>query len=544
MTAQDLQHAIQAAARALEAGQLDEASRMAQQVLAAAPGEPNACQIMGLVHMREGRAGEALKFIRKALKVAPTNPQILNMLGSALRTTGDVAGARKAFAKSIAANRGATNKSYVEPQINLANLDLGEGAREAARTGFEAVLTAQPGNGLALSGLARLAMLKNNPAEAHELAAKALEALPGNILSLLIKAEASVRLKNYEEALGEAKVLAARPDIEPTNNALALGFAAEAADKLARYDEAFALFTQANAQVAALNAAVMAEPPTPYHPAVVAQVQAYLAAHPDDTAPQVSDESAPPVFLVGFPRSGTTLLEQILLAHPKVTSLEEEQTFDRACRDLILAPDGLERLANLSEKEALRYRKTYWRDVKKLGAQIPEGGLLVDKQPLDTILLPLIAKIFPDAKILFALRDPRDVVLSCFQQRFDINQAMFQFLDLQTAASYYDQVMTLGRAARLIYPLHLHEVRYDAIVADLEAEARAVIKFLGLEWTDDVLEYRSQITQRAINTPSVSQVVQPIYTSATGKWRNYDNHMAPVRHLLDPWAEQFGYEVG
>ena len=149
------------------------------------------------------------------------------------------------------------------------------------------------------------------------------------------------------------------------------------------------------------------------------------------------------VFLVGFPRSGTTLLEQILASHGDVDAMEERDCLTRAFDDFVMKDGGLDRLARMRGAELDPWRKAYWKYAADSGFS-PERGVFIDKMPLNTVLLPVIAKLFPGAKILFALRDPRDVVLSCFRRRFGMSPQMYRFLTLEGAAAYYDQVMTLG----------------------------------------------------------------------------------------------------
>jgi hypothetical protein len=162
--------------------------------------------------------------------------------------------------------------------------------------------------------------------------------------------------------------------------------------------------------------------------------------------------------------------------------------------------------------------------------------------PLNATLLPVIYRLFPQAKIVFAVRDPRDCVLSCYQQRFGMNAAMFQLLRLETAAAYYDAVMGLVRVCRERLPLDVHEVRHEAVVGDFDAAVGALLSFLGLTWDDAVRGYAETARRRVIATPSAAQVVQPLYTSSQGKWRNYRRFLAPVLPVLDPWVAAFGYE--
>jgi hypothetical protein len=156
--------------------------------------------------------------------------------------------------------------------------------------------------------------------------------------------------------------------------------------------------------------------------------------------------------------------------------------------------------------------------------------------------LPVIYRLFPDAKIVLAVRDPRDTVLSCYQQRFGMNAAMFQLLRLDTATRYYDAAMRLVRACRAKLPLSVHEVRYEAVVSDFDATVGSVLGFLGVAWDDAVRNYAETAKTRAIGTPSASQVVQPLYATAQGKWRNYRSFLEPVLPALEPWVRVFDYE--
>ncbi|CAK9039529.1 Uncharacterized protein aq_1088 [Durusdinium trenchii] len=198
----------------------------------------------------------------------------------------------------------------------------------------------------------------------------------------------------------------------------------------------------------------------------------------------------------------------------------------------------------MTDEKVNSYRKKYWtRAREEIRNASISGELVIDKLPLNTILLGLIYRLFPDAKVIFALRDPRDVVLSCFQQRFGMNAAMFQLLKLDSAAMYYDQVMSLAEVYRARLPLNLHVVRYEDVVGDIKKTVSDLLGFLGLEWEDGILEYRNQAHNRWISTPSSEQVIQPLYGSSIGKWRNYQRHMETIMPILEPWVEKYGYNV-
>jgi hypothetical protein len=275
----------------------------------------------------------------------------------------------------------------------------------------------------------------------------------------------------------------------------------------------------------------------PYHPDGVDRATAFVDRADVSSWRMPEDASNPaPVFLVGFPRSGTTLLEQVLSAHSRLACIEEREHLALSAQAVAADPD---RLPELSDGEIEAIRADYWR---RVNAETKVAGrLVVDKLPLNIIFLPLIRRVFPDAKIIFALRDPRDVVLSCYQQRFGMNAAMVQFLDLRTAASYYDRVMRLGFLCREKLGLDIHEVRYEDVVADLETVARGVAQFLGLAFEPSMLSFREAAAKRNINTPSGRQVVEPIYNRSVARWKRYEAQLAPVLPTLNAWAERLGY---
>jgi len=162
--------------------------------------------------------------------------------------------------------------------------------------------------------------------------------------------------------------------------------------------------------------------------------------------------------------------------------------------------------------------------------------------PLASVQLPVIAKLFPDARLLFARRDPRDVVLSCFRRRFGMNPAMYQLLTLDGAAAYYDAVMRLSEVYRDLLTLPRHEVHYESLVEDFEGTTRAVCDFLGVRWTDDMRDFAAKARSRGISTPSAAQVARGLNREGQGAWRRYREQMAPVLPLLQPWVGPFGYE--
>ena len=244
-----------------------------------------------------------------------------------------------------------------------------------------------------------------------------------------------------------------------------------------------------------------------------------------------------PVLLVGFPRSGTTLLDTFLMGHSDVTVLEEIEFIDPVERILGKIPTLPER----SAAELEQARQAY---LAEMDLHLPKehGGLVVDKLPLKLLAIPYLHAMFPDLRIIFAQRHPCDCVLSCFMQAFALNNAMACFLDIGDSAEYYDAILSFWVRARETLGLNVETVIYEKLIDDAEGSLRPVVDFLGLEWKDGLLDHRATAKARgAISTPSFDQVVQPLSDKASGRWRRYEKQLEPVLPLLLPWAERLGY---
>ena len=248
-------------------------------------------------------------------------------------------------------------------------------------------------------------------------------------------------------------------------------------------------------------------------------------------------ERPSPAFIVGFPRSGTTLLDTFLMGHRDATVLEEEPMLEAAkaiVGELIQLPE-------VDAATITRARKAYFEALDQR-ISFNEHSLVIDKMPFNMLGAGLIYRLFPDARIIFAQRHPCDVVLSGFMQSFRLNDGMASFLDLEGAADLYDASMSVWSATRAHLPLMVHDLVYEDLVDDPATTLRNVVEFLGLEWDDDLLDHVATAKARGtIITPSYDQVIQPISRKAVGRWRAVSDRLQPVLPVLLPWARRLGY---
>ena len=258
------------------------------------------------------------------------------------------------------------------------------------------------------------------------------------------------------------------------------------------------------------------------------------------------DQQRTPVFLMGFFRSGTTLTQEVLSAHPGVFLADEagllravEAELHRLVPGTDTTPD---RLASLDLEGITRLRAAYWRAAKGRYGSAADSGLFVDKFTLNTVELGLINTVFPDAKVLFVMRDPRDVVLSCVMQLMVPTAATRHLLTLQDTAALYALVLRWWTHIQGQLSLQWLEFRYEDAVADFEPTFRRVFEFLGLPWHEGVVNFHQRAQGKFVASPSRNQVAQPLYKTSVARWRRYEAALAPVQAQLAPFVQHFGYE--
>jgi len=404
---------------------------------------------------------------------------------------------------------------------------------DQAEETYRSVLRMEPANEGAFLGLMMIGE-HVRPSLLEQLPEEAVGAGVGSAAFNLISAFSHRRAARYVEGLAALEHVP--QDFEAVRRAQVKG---QLLDATGDYDPAFAAFEE-------MNRALAEDQTQPLERAFA--LREHLAKQLRLTtaewiktwsAPPVEPSGAAPVILVGFPRSGTTLLDTMLMGHPEVEVLEERPLFSRLEQEI----GSLEAIAALDHEQIRDLRIRYW----ALAAgyvDLSGGKLLVDKSPLSLNRAVFIHRIFPNARFILALRHPADVVLSCFMASFRLNSSMANFLKLETAAEFYDLSFQTWANARSILPLDVQTVKYEQVVQDVEAELRPVVEGLGLIWDANILEHQRTAGARGvISTASYAQVTQPLYRGAVDRWKRYRKHLEPVLPTLEPWAKKFGYEI-
>lgn len=258
-----------------------------------------------------------------------------------------------------------------------------------------------------------------------------------------------------------------------------------------------------------------------------------------------SDNRDSPIFLLGFPRSGNTLLNQRLGQLPKFQVLEEVTATGAVLAALSSMPGGFPAaLGTLEEKQIKELRNVYFTEVDKYVARRP-GSLLIDKLPINTWLVPVIWRLFPTAMIIFLVRHPADVCLSCYMQNFALNSAMCSFLTMKDTVFLYTRVMELWRRYTAVLPLNSYVIKYENLIREFEAETRSLLGFLEVKWNSQILAVSGTSKKSGVvKTPSYHQISQPLYQRSIGRWQRYREFLEPYLPDLEPFITAFGYEDG
>lgn len=472
------QDLLRQAAQLREAGRYAEAEAAYKRVLAVDPKLATCWYNLGFVQRRQGRFEEALTSYGEALKRGVSQPEEAH-LNRAVIYADHLRREDAAERELNAALR--CNPRYAPALFNLANLKEDRGHRADAIALYERVLELAP---LAHEALARLAQI------AHATAPD-------------------------DPIVGRVRAALAAPSSNLADRA-SLGFAlGRLLDQAGAYDEAFAAYAEANRTSRASASGASYDRAT--HERMIDEI---IEAFPS-AAPRADDGANAPIFICGMFRSGSTLTEQVLAGHPRVTAGGELELLPALARE-IGAPAAMSRVSDEDiARVAARYRAG-------LAQRFPAAEQVTDKRPDNYLHIGLIKRLFPAAKIVHTTRHPLDNVLSVYFLHLD--HSMSYALDLEDAAHHYRQYRRLMAHWRALYSEDILDFDYDAFVGAPRPAVARLLAFLGLEWSEECLAFHRRTN--AVKTASVWQVREPLYRRSSGRWRNYARHIEPARRAL------------
>ncbi len=486
---------------------------------------------------------QTIETLERAGRMDPANASIQLDLARAYGLRYDYTSAERCFEKAV----------RVAPRKMEALMAAGQrshefGSHELARRYFAQAAGQNGSPAEALVRLAELCEREHRLEDAAVLVDRALSLNPVHPTASLARARLDRLTGRFDAAEQCLRGILTSTETDPWTRARVWYELGGILDRQSRFDEAMAAFLEAKALLRPAAA-----PSTGALQLVHERVKEMEATITPEVLKRWFEQGAtlqPPhriALLCGHPRSGTTLLEQVLDSHPDVISAEETQVFhDEAYLPLSrrVAPDTsiLSLLDSTSNSGLQASRKDYFRYIELFLGSAIGNRLLLDKNPSLSVMIPVVARIFPEIKFVAALRDPRDVCLSCFMQSLPLSPVSSAYLTLEGTVGEYTSVMGLWRIMSRRMPNPFIEVRYEDLVGDLEAASRRVLGFLGVPWDENVLRFDEHARSKPLRSPSYAEVTKPVSRRAIGRWQNYRSHLEPYLDKLQPMIKALGYD--
>jgi tetratricopeptide (TPR) repeat protein len=535
-------------------GRFDEAFDVYSRVLREDPNHEHALHYMGLLAQQSGKTQDAEKLILRSLKIRPENPDALNHLGQVYIALEDSSTAARCFRQAIS-----YNPNHFNAINNLANCFRSAGSMETALIHYERAVAIEPNNPITVYNLGSTLKSMGRHWEAVDWLTKATRCQPNHFLAhhklgacmeqlgrfdeaqeFYIKAleiepeyyeslAALLSLPDYESGASEidqAKKALTEADLDPdvrTSLEHALG---RYFDKTTEYDQAFEHFRNCNNLQRAGAAPFDIE-------AVASRFQSYAEFYTRSRIEELAvlgNRDERPIFVVGLPRTGTTLTEQILSSHSSVFGAGELKEMQRAANRVALPVNkgGLGGFDSVPlDGESIQYLSAEYLAILSENAP-SDSKRIVDKFPMNCLNLGLIAILFPNAKIIHCKRSPLDVAISCFSVLFKMDNDFTN--DLKDFGHFYLEYERLMAHWHEVLPNRVHTLDYESMVDDVELETRAIVDYCNLQWEDACLKFNKN--DRAVSTPSKWQVRQGIFSSSVNRWTNYEKHMVELREIL------------
>lgn len=494
------------------------------------------CNNYGATLTQLGEYNSAINYLQKAVYVNPSYAQAYNNLGAAFRELREYKKAISFFEKART-----LQPSFIDPHLNLGIVFKELGDFKKAIFFFKSVIKINSQNTKAYQNLMELYEKTNQEKELNLTIINAKKFIKDNPVIKLY--EGIVFYNNNEFA--KSKNLLEGIFFEPfniKNEIVRVTTLAKCYDRIGSAEEAFSYFSKANSLAPKLRKLNLYDKKR-YLNQITERINFFNKTNIKNWKIINSKNKRPhPTFLVGFPRSGTTLLDTILRSHPAVEVVEEKPTVSKLINYINeMSNGGLKSLEKIDEKQIEKAQNVYF-DFLDTQIENKDAKVYIDKLPLNMIHAGEIVRIFPNSKFVFSVRHPYDCVLSCFMQDFELNDAMANFLDIRDSAQLYNSVMQLWFQYISIFKIRHHQVKYESLISNFKKTTESTLTFLELPWDNTVLNYSATAKRREkIATPSYNQVTKPLYSHADGRWKKYEKQLFSIYPVLDQWVKKFDY---
>ena len=512
------------------------AENLYNQVLKIDPNHIKTIFFLGTLSVQTKNFGRAKQMLQKTIQVQPNNVDAHNNLGVVFKEFEKFQKAKDCFERVIQ-----IQPNHVDAVNNLGNVFKQLGKPQKAIDYYQRAIEIEPSYVGAHYNLMEICEKTNRIIELKNAVSNAKTIFKDNSIIKLYEGILLSRNEKFVEAKNCLKLISFESN-EINKEIIRVSTLAKCYDRIGDTDKAFNYFKKAN--LLTQKTKIKNFDKNKYLQEIKIRKEFFKKSKIEKwpTLKQPDNEPSP-IFLIGFPRSGTTLLDTILRSHPSIEVIEEKPMVDKLIYSLNeLTENNFENLKKIEIDQIKKIRNIYFKNLDIHIQNNHNSKIYIDKLPLNIINVGEIIRIFPKSKFIISLRHPCDCVLSCFMQDFELNNAMANFLNLEDSAKLYDLVMKLWIQYTSIFPINYYEVRYENLVENLETTVKPLLKFLELPWHDSVLEfYKTAKKGPQIKTPSYDQVIKPIYSEASGRWKMYKKQTTNIYPILEPWIKKFNY---
>lgn len=535
-----------------DANRLDEAKALFQQVCSLDPVDPEAWVMLGLINARSSQMNEAASCFIKAVTLRPDFAEAHFSLGKTYKALGRLDEAAASFNESLR-----VRPEWPEAWYHLGNILILQGRANDALACYRRVLAIKPGFSKVVVPFVNLLISSGKLDEAAEYAQRFAQANPGNVELKLVQANIWLMQGRLDRSCAIAKQLIETGDknievdflyaclcnhedaislLEPwlTKNDQQIDdeqrtrlhfILGDLYDKQDNYHQAFEHYHTANRlKSRAFN--------IEHFSTFIDSMISLFTPDAMSTRPCISSKSARPIFILGMPRSGTTLVEQILASHPDVFGAGELEDIRLLAKELLkMDKDGMILPDCLDGLTAERCHQLADRYLARLDELSATAEYVTDKMPQNFLWVGIIALIFPNAKIIHCMRNPLDISFSCYTNNFAFATNYAYTYDLETLGKYYNEYRRLMHHWQTVLCIPMLDISYETLVADQENMTRALLGYCNLGWDDRCLRFYANA--RNVATLSYNQVRKPIYSSSVGKWQKYQPYLTPLLESLD-----------
>ncbi len=514
---------------------LKEAEKYLNTAIEIDPNNPYALNNLASVLIRLGRNEESIIYSQNAIKLIQNFSLAYNNLGLAQKNLKKNDNAKISFLKAIE-----IEKKNVLPYYNLANLYESLDDIENSEIYYLKAIEVNKKFLSSYNNLMNLYERTNNNSKLKLIIEKAEKEFLNKPSIKLFKGKLQFKLKLYHEAISNLESFKFSQN-DYSKEVSRYNTLANSYDEIKKFDKAFEYFGLANEINFKINKHRVNK--NKAIEVVENRISFFNEKNLEGwNSINTENDDKNPIFIIGFPRSGTTLLDTILRSHPKVEVIEEKPIINEFIKILNENINfNFSNLRDLNIKLLNEMRVSYF-EILNNYTEYDKKKIYIDKMPLNIIYVGEIVRIFPNAKFILSIRHPCDCILSCYMQSFLLNDSMANFIDLESTTKFYNKVMILWQQYLGLFKINYHLIRYEDVVNNFEFTINKLLNFLDLEWSDTLSKFYEIEKERGkISTPSYNQVNKPIYSKSVGRWKNYEKNFKEIYPIVEPWIKKNNY---